>query len=55
MVCSKKRYFCKGNGEVWKSLEIYAAKWSFRVLGAEIGIKERDQRVEIREGGSFSV
>ena len=26
MVLSKKRYFCKGDGEVWKSLEIYAAR-----------------------------
>ena len=26
MVLSKKRYFCKGDGEVWKSLEIYVAK-----------------------------
>ena len=26
MVLSKKRYFCKGDGEVWKNLEIYAAK-----------------------------
>ena len=26
MVSSKKRYFCKGDEEVWKSLEIYAAK-----------------------------
>ena len=26
MVSSKKRYFCKGDGEVWKNLEIHAAK-----------------------------
>ena len=26
MVLSKKRYFCKRDGEVWKSLKIYAAK-----------------------------
>ena len=26
MVSSKRRYFCKEDGEVWKSLEIYAAK-----------------------------
>ena len=32
MVLSKKRYLCKGDGEVWKSLEIYAAKRSFRIL-----------------------
>ena len=25
-VCSKKRYFYKGDGEVWKSLGIYATK-----------------------------
>ena len=26
MVSSKNRYFCKGDGEVWKNLEIYAVK-----------------------------
>ena len=37
MVPYRKRYFCKGDGEVSKSLEIYAAKWSFRILGMTEG------------------
>ena len=33
MVLYRKKYFCKGDREVSKSLEIYAAKWSFKILG----------------------
>ena len=41
MVLSKKRNFCKGAREVWNSLEIYAAKWSFRILGMREGVDQR--------------
>ena len=46
MVLSKKRHLCKGDGEVWRSLEECAARWmKFQNIEDEKGM----------DGASFNV